>query len=84
MQRHSTPPPPATPERPDPALDDALPIDQVTGEAIPSPVPPVETALDDDEGGAEPVDPETGRPYDETDPGTATLPSDRRGGTSET
>jgi len=69
--------------RADPVADDALPLEETGEEAIPPTDPPVETALDDDEGGADPIDPDTGLPYDETDPGTVAPPADRRGGTEE-
>jgi hypothetical protein len=78
--RHSSPP--AKPLR-EIEENEALPLDEIAGEAIPPTVPPVETAQDDDEGGADPIDPDTGRPYPETDPGTATPAAERRGGASE-
>ena len=68
---------------PDPVADEALPLEETGDEAIPPTDPPVETALDDDEGGADPIDPETGLPYDETDPGTEGPHAERRGGTPE-
>ena len=79
---------PSSPQRNPPSPSDAdreevIPIDEVGGEAISPTVPPVVTAQDDDEGGADPIDPETGRPYEETDPGTEAPPAERRGGTSE-
>lgn len=64
--------------RPDP-LDVALPIDDVTGKAIPPTDPPVETALDDDEGGADAIDPESGLPYRNRDGGVKVPPADRTG-----
>lgn len=67
----------------DPAQDDALPLDEAGEEAVPPTVPPLETAIDDDEGGADPVDPETGTLYDEKDPGTAAPLADREGGPRE-
>jgi hypothetical protein len=67
----------------DPAGDDAIPLDEAGEDAIPPTEPPVDTALDDDEGGADPIDPDTGLPYDETDPGTEAPPAERRGGTPE-
>jgi hypothetical protein len=70
----------------DPAGDGTLRLEELeeAGEpAIPPTDPPVETALDDDEGGADPMDPDTGRPYDERDPGTAGPPAGPLGGTPE-
>lgn len=63
---------------PDP-LDDAVPIDEVTGAAIQPTDPLVETALDDDEGGADPVDPDNGRPYRNKDAGVRAPFADRTG-----
>jgi hypothetical protein len=84
------PPSPTGPDRArtdDPAGEEALPLEELeeTGEpAIPPTDPPVETALDDDEGGADAIDPDTGRPYEDRDPGTAGPPAERRGGTPDT
>lgn len=80
------PRPPASPTPPkgrDPVTEEALPLDEAADPAIPPTEPPVETALDDDEGGADPIDPETGRPYSETDPGTNAPLAERRGGAPE-
>lgn len=67
----------------DPLVDDALPLDDVGEDPVPRTVPPVTTERDDDEGGATPLDPDTGLPYDDSDPGTATVPADRTGGASD-
>lgn len=64
----------------DPVTDDAIPLDEAGQEANPPTDPPVETALDDDEGGADPVDPDTGRPYSDKDPGAAGPRAERHGG----
>jgi hypothetical protein len=56
---------PATDLTPGPAPDpedEGRPIDDVKGQAIQPTDPAVPTALDDDEGGADPIDPDTGRP----------------------
>lgn len=68
--------------RPDP-VDDALPIDEVDGTAIQPTDPDVVTELDDDEGGADAIDPDTGRPYENSDPGTKTPAATRIGGTEQ-
>jgi hypothetical protein len=81
------PRPPSSPNRAridDPAGEEALPLEETGEPAIPPTDPPVETALDDDEGGADPIDPDTGLPYDDRDPGTAGPVAERRGGTPET
>lgn len=67
----------------DPVTDAAVPLDDAGEEAIPPTDPPVETALDDDEGGADPIDPDTGRPYEDKDPGTAGPRAERFGGAPE-
>lgn len=67
----------------DPAGEEALPLEETGEDAIPPTEPPVETALDDDEGGADAIDPDTGRPYEDHDPGTAGPPAERLGGTPE-
>ena len=48
-----------------PVKDASVPLDQAGEEAVPPTEPLVETALDDDEGGADPIDPDTGRSYDD-------------------
>ncbi len=68
--------------RPDP-VEEARPIDEVEGEAIQPTDPLVVTALDDDEGGADSIDPDTGRPYDNKDAGAALPLVGRDGGTEE-
>lgn len=68
--------------RPDP-VQEAKPIDEVEGQAIQPTDPPVVTALDDDEGGADAIDPDTGRPYDNEDPGAAVPPAGRTGGNDD-
>ena len=77
---------PSTPRRDrptDPVETDAVPLEETGAPALPPTDPPVETALDDDEGGADPIDPDTGLPYDETDPGTEAPTAERRGGTPD-
>ncbi|MDX5403221.1 MAG: hypothetical protein LPK02_13495 [Rhodobacterales bacterium] len=68
--------------RPDP-VEEAKPLDEVEGQAILPTDPPVVTALDDDEGGADAIDPDTGRPYENKDPGAATPAAGRKGGNDE-
>lgn len=68
--------------QPDPT-DDALPLDAVVDDAAPDTAPAVPTARDDDEGGADPVDPDTGAPYPEEDAGVDAPPATRTGGTSD-
>ncbi|HHX89761.1 MAG TPA: hypothetical protein GX700_08325 [Paracoccus sp.] len=68
---------------PDAILDGARPLDNTGGPAIVPTDPPVVTALDDDEGGADAIDPDTGLPYDDTDAGTETPLAGRTGGTPE-
>lgn len=74
---------PATDLTPGPAPDpedEGRPIDDVKGQAIQPTDPAVPTALDDDEGGADPIDPDTGRPYDNIDAGTDIPKAGRKGG----
>ncbi|MFU8863225.1 MAG: hypothetical protein ACNA7O_04865 [Rhodobacterales bacterium] len=66
---------------PDP-VDEALPIDEIDSDALQPTDPEVVTALDDDEGGADANDPETGRPYKNNDPG-ADAPAATRIGSAE-
>lgn len=80
MPDKSNPAPSPVDSRPDPT-NDALPIDDIGRDAVPDTTPDVETAVDDDEGGADPIDPDTGQPYDDTDAGTDLRPATRRGGT---
>jgi hypothetical protein len=71
----------------DPAGQGVLPLEELseTGEPAIAPTdPPVITALDDDEGGADAIDPDTGLPYEDRDPGTAAPPAGPLGGTPET
>jgi len=70
-------------QEPTQTSDNEIPLEEGAGEAIPPTGPPVETALDDDEGGATPIDQETGRPYAETDPGTEMPLAERQGGTKD-
>lgn len=69
--------------KPDDPAEDAVPLDQIRDTAVTPTEPRVETALDDDEGGADAVDPDTGRPYANRDAGVATPPAGRKGGTGE-
>lgn len=74
---------PADRAQPDTITDEALPLDEI-GDAVIAPTePPVVTARDDDEDGADLIDPETGLPYEETHPGTEGPLVDRTDGTSE-
>ena len=66
---------------PDVVRDGARPMDDTGGPAIMPTDPPVVTALDDDEGGADAIDPDTGLPYNETDAGTETPLAGSTGGT---
>ena len=62
-----------------PASQKPLSLDEDASDA---PLPgseELQTALDDDEGGADPIDPDTGVPYDDSDAGEAGLPAGRRG-----
>lgn len=63
--------------------DGTIPRDQINEISDIPNDPPLETEIDDDEGGADAIDPDTGLPYDEADPGEVTLPADRLGGTSD-
>jgi hypothetical protein len=83
MPDKSSPKTPPLDRQPDPT-DDAVRIDDIVEEAEPHTNPEVETALDDDEGGADPMDPETGEPYHEEDAGVDAPPANRRGGTGDT
>lgn len=69
-------------DQPDP-VDDAIPLDEIDGDAIQPTDPEIVTALDDDEGGADAIDPETGRPYDNTDPGVNRPTATRKGSMEE-
>lgn len=68
---------------PDTVLGGAVPLDDTGEPAIAPTDPPVVTALDDDEGGADAIDPDTGLPYDESDPGTEAPLATRTGGTPD-
>jgi hypothetical protein len=74
---------PPDPRKPDP-VETALPLDDVADTAVEPASPALETSLDDDEGGAEAVDPETGLPYDNADAGTRGPLAHREGGPQDT
>jgi hypothetical protein len=67
---------------PDP-LDEAVPLDEIASDALPRTEPEIVTAEDDDEGGADPLNPRTGKIYENKDPGVAIPAADRKGGTSQ-
>lgn len=65
--------------KPDP-VDDAVPIDKIRRKVNPPTEPNAQTARDDDEGGADAVDPDTGKPYRNRDPGVDAPAAGRKGG----
>jgi hypothetical protein len=69
--------------RPSDPVDDAVPIDDISRRVNPPTDPTLVTALDDDEGGADAVDPDTGKPYRNRDAGVDVPAADRTGGSDE-
>ncbi|WP_322889691.1 MULTISPECIES: hypothetical protein [unclassified Yoonia] len=82
MPDKSSPTPPPQDRQIDP-VDDAVPMDEIIQEVAPQTSPDVETALDDDEGGADAIDPDTGVPYHDEDAGADAPHTTRQGGTKD-